>query len=744
MTDQDKSARGLFSAAFPWPLMPLGQRGAAWVASAGVLVALLLTRLLLLAHGPWEQDEALLACGVVDFDPAHHMPIPPGFPLWVLIGRLVRAFGVADPATALQVASAVLSVVALWALVGIWDRIVGRPVALAGALLAGFIPGVWFHAGRAFSETPSAALAIVGVALWMRGGRNGLWPGAVALTAAALVRPPLAPLYMVMVLLAAWGARRDAKRVLLAGAACLALLLAVMVPLVGEAGGWELFWSAGTIHATEHFTMLGTESARFADLGFVRGLLSEPAAGVLIGFALLGWLALVRRLGWRWWAGSIAGTWLIYLLLFLHNHTYPRYWVLAWLLVAVPAVHGVAVLLRSRTAAVVVGAAAAGLAAWSAWPAVAYIHAHAFPPVAAFRHVASEGQGVVVFADELFSFRNYAARAGWLQVPSMRTSEIPPRRLTVGGETVWFLGEGDGEDLTSDVSTVLVESCNQPRVKELSQERFLDIRLVRNPVLVWRGGSVPESDGTRRFIWSEPDSLLLLPPVTGPGSVSLGMELHHRIGEVEVSARVDGIETVRTRAAGRIVLNVPIPALPARNRMLQVVPLELHVGGDVVLPGDRRHLAARLLACAVDAPPYSPHAYAFFPEADTMLANAVRGSGVWAPELLGDPLRPAAWSGPEARFEMSVAEGVVGVELLAPRPGPVPVEVSLGTEVAHLMVGAEAVRVQLPVTGDLARLRRGELIVRSPTFVPGPGDARALGVGIGRIWFVPDPLSSGS
>ncbi len=90
-----------------------------------------------------------------------------------------------------------------------WEGVAGRRVALAGAALAAFLPGVWFHAGRAFSETPSAALAVIAFALWLRGGRAGFVPGVVAMTCAALVRPPLAPFFVLAVVLAAWWARRE-------------------------------------------------------------------------------------------------------------------------------------------------------------------------------------------------------------------------------------------------------------------------------------------------------------------------------------------------------------------------------------------------------------------------------------------------------------------------------------------------------------------------------------------------------
>ena len=351
---------------FPWPLVRLGSANASAVASAAAVAALLASRLLLLAAGPWEQDEALMACGVLDFDPARHMPLPPGFPLWVAIGKVVRQVGVADPVRALQVASAVLSVVAIWALVGLWEGLAGRTVALAGAALASLIPGVWFHAGRAFSETPSAALAVVGFAFWLRSGRDGFVPGVVAMTCAALVRPPLAPFFALAVLLAAWVVRRDTRRLAAGAAAGVAVLAVVMVPAALAAGGWRLLFGVSAIHAGEHFATLGTESLAIAELGFVRGLATIPVAAVFTLMAVIGWWTWRKFLGGRWWAGTLAGVALLVLLVFMDNRTYPRYFVLVWLLAATPAVAGLAALVRSRTVASAIALVAA------LWSAVAF------------------------------------------------------------------------------------------------------------------------------------------------------------------------------------------------------------------------------------------------------------------------------------------------------------------------------------------------------------------------------------
>ncbi len=727
-------------AVFPFPLVPCFGGWVDRVVSGGLLLLLLASRLLLLPRGPWEQDEALLACGVLDFDPAHHMPVPPGFPFWILLGRLLRLCGVADPLVALQVASSLLSVVGVWALVGLWAGVAGRAVAGAGALLAAFLPGVWFHAARGFSETAAATCVVIGVALWLRGGAAAFSAGVAAFTAAALIRPPLAPLAAVGVLLAAWGVRRQPRRLVAAAGLGAGLVGVVLAPLAVEAGGWGSFWLAIVAHGSEHMSQLGAEGFRWVELGFVRGLATPVAAAAFALLAAVGWLSLRRALGWRFWAGSAFAGWLFYLLLFLHNRTYPRYWVLAWVLLATPAVQGVRTLVRSAGAAAATGVAAAALGAWWAWPALLHVHSRPLPVVAALDVVAAEGAGTLVFEDHLFSFRNLYARQRRLPSGSLRVSEIPPRRLNLGGNPLWFLTESEGKDVPSNASEAVTFACDEPRVARLSQGRFLRARLVRNPVLAWRGASVPEVESLARFIWCEGDSLVILPPLAGGGTVALGCEIHPLLGDAEVRVAVAGTEVFRERrAARRQVLLFPVPALPDRNRLQQIVPLSLHVDREVQLPGDLRRLAVRLFTVSVEAPPYTARSYAFLPEANSLVGVAAVASGTFAPEELGRPPRPAAWTGPRATFSMPVGRGLVGVDLLAPRPTPAQVTVRLGQQATTLEVGPEGGRAVLAVPPELAQQRRATLAVESTTFVPGGGDFRELGVAISRVWYAAEP-----
>lgn len=730
--------RDLWRQVLPWPLIPAPRRAVAILASLVALGGVLLSRVLLLADGPWEQDEALLAAGVVDFDPAKHMPLPPGFPLWILLGRVVRLCGAADPVLALQIASSVLSVVGLWALVGLWDRVAGRTVAVGGALVAAFLPGVWAHAGRAFSETPATALALVAFGLWLHGGRSAFVPGVLAMTAAALIRPPLAPLFLVAVALAAWRVRRELHRLVAAGAAASTLGLLVVLPLIGEAGGWRMYWEAGRAHAGEHFVGLADMSRAIAGLGWVRGLGSAPVAFGFAALAGLGWWRWRRALGPAWWPGTLVGGWLAYLLLFVHNPTYPRYYVLAWILAATPALAGAVWLLRRPRLAPAVAALGAAVSAWWVWPVLRYMHAHPLPVIGAMRQVADEGRGVLVFEDSLFSFREFTYRAGELRLRSLRVSEIPPRRLNLGGQPIWFLTESAGQDLSSTVSRVVETRVDEPRVVRLSQERFLHVRLVRNPVLAWRGASIPELEGSDRFMWFGKRSQILVPPVTGAGALALAIEVHAGLPDLPLHAAVAGVPTLETvLRPGRQIVRVPLPTHPVRNRMAQIMPVTLEAGREIRIHGDYRSLAFRVFRASVEAPPFRAAPVAFFPEEGSLFGAVASAEGFFGPELMGQPARPAVWAGPEARVRLPASAGLIGVEMLAPRPEPADVELRLGEVRTHVRVGPEGSQVALPVPGERASSQLVELELRSTVFVPGRGDERKLGVAVSRIWFLP-------
>lgn len=719
-----------------WPFFDTGHRRADQVLSAALLVVLGVSRFFFLPKGPWEQDEALLACGVVDFDPAHHMPHPPGFPLWMWLGRLLMSLGVGEPLQALQLASAALSLVGLWALFVIAQPWLGRNLAALAAVFAAFVPGVWFHASRGFSETPAAGLFLLGLAVWST--RRDFFAASLLVTAAALVRPPLAPFFAVVLLLWAWEVREDVRQLGKAAFWCGVLAILSLGPLILEAGGWDFYWWAFQTHGQYHLSLLGTEVFSLEDLGFVRGLGGVVPAILFAVLALVGGIGLAVKRHFKVLPNLLAGGFLMYLLLFTHNRTYPRYWVLAWLLLAPLAVAGFKALVRVE--AVVAAAAVAGALLGAQWvyPAVSYLHLQPLPVVEALSQVGTDEKKTLVFEEQFFSFRNYLARVGVFRAASMRFSEVKAPKFAVGGSHWFLLRESERVYLPASVSWVHRWEVREARVRRLSQDRFLRVEVVQNPVLLWAGGSILEEEDGRPFVWLFPESTLLLPAVSGSGFLTLAVELPPGVPTSQVEAWAgDQRVGVFELPAGRQLLRIPVPELPQRQKMGWIVPMRLRVSQHRRLAGDFRPLALRVFYLSLEAPPWNPRPYGVKPVPLAMHGRAVSAQGLYSPE----PFEgfSGAWCQASCSLSLPLGSGLLQLTLAAPRPGGALVTVRLGAVEAKIPVGPQPVMALLPVLREFAERRRGELLISADPYRPA-NDPRELGVVLVEVGFTP-PLS---
>ena len=117
-------------------LFGLRRRSIDLLATVAVVAFLLWSRFSLLASGPWEWDETIFARGIFDFDLVSHFPHPPGFPGWMALGHLFLPLG-GTPLRSFQLASALLSVLALWPLVSLGRRVAPPVVAVTDAAILG-------------------------------------------------------------------------------------------------------------------------------------------------------------------------------------------------------------------------------------------------------------------------------------------------------------------------------------------------------------------------------------------------------------------------------------------------------------------------------------------------------------------------------------------------------------------------------------------------------------------------------
>ncbi|HYM62192.1 MAG TPA: glycosyltransferase family 39 protein [Thermoanaerobaculia bacterium] len=219
-----------------------------WIGAAIVLAA----RLMTMPRTFWENDEFLFAEAVRNFDPSRYHPHPPGFPLYVLIGKFFNSF-FGDPFLSLMVVSLLASVIGFVALARAFRLYLGDPdLAVAGALLFQLSCAMLVQAPLPMSDGPSImflALAFLAMARLDAveegaGGDHqrdalltGLW-----CSAAIGVRPQLAIPLLPVFVLALWRMRRSAgagKQRVAAVATFGFVSLMWFLPLMDAAGGFE-------------------------------------------------------------------------------------------------------------------------------------------------------------------------------------------------------------------------------------------------------------------------------------------------------------------------------------------------------------------------------------------------------------------------------------------------------------------------------------------------------------------------
>ncbi len=233
------------------------------------------------------------------FDPGRWQPQPPGYPLFVLLGRVPVALGI-GPALALALVNAVLLAAGLWALSWGLRRLAG---ATAGQLAALLLPAGPLGFALALSSLSDAAglgaLLLAALPLLRPGvpSPRRLWMGGAAVGLALGVRPAYAPLAAaVVVAMACWAGWRAAARVALA----IALpSLGWLVPLAAWVGPQRL-WALSLTHAQGHFADFGGSvvsdphlARRFADL--VKLCLVGAGGAVALPWVVLGGVALWAR-----------------------------------------------------------------------------------------------------------------------------------------------------------------------------------------------------------------------------------------------------------------------------------------------------------------------------------------------------------------------------------------------------------------------------------------------------------------
>ncbi|MGZ5493121.1 MAG: hypothetical protein ACXW3E_06420, partial [Thermoanaerobaculia bacterium] len=203
------------------------------------LAALLIVLYFAKPASPWEFDEHLFFQGIHHYDPAAHHPPPPGFPLFMGAGHLMRLliptdFGALVTLSFIgSIAAFVLFALALGEMAG--DLTIG----IAAALLFYFSPALLVHSTLPISEP--GALALLAAALYFaaKPGHPATWPPVLLATFAALTvgwRPQFSIFVVPFFLASLFLIRRWRDRAI-ALAVFTIVCLAWLIPLAEALGG---------------------------------------------------------------------------------------------------------------------------------------------------------------------------------------------------------------------------------------------------------------------------------------------------------------------------------------------------------------------------------------------------------------------------------------------------------------------------------------------------------------------------
>ena len=594
---------------FSQPPAPLTRRERVVFASTWIVVAV--SRFIARTRSAWDWDEFNFQLGLRQFDVPAHQPHPPGYPVFIAAGKFVRLFVDTD-FHALQIVvllGALLFFPAAFALAR--ELRFGFRTALFGALIACFLPNVWYYGGTAFSDVPGVALGLFASALILRGGRDAraYVAGAFLLGISAGIRPQNLLTALVPALIATFiRLRARSWRSVVAGT------LAGGIALGGCYAGAALASSSPgeyvkSVREQQQYVR-NTDSYHNPN----REPLSEVARRVFLKpagaprlFAIIGILALIslidalvrRRLAPLITLMSFL-PFAVFTWLMLSVEVIPRYslgYIAAYAFLAADGIAAIARVLPGRADAIVQTVLsimlAAYLAVWT-WPAISLMHRTLSPVANGVRYIRQHAKPhqSTIFVSGGLSPHALHDLADYVPIFFDRDEEIPD----------------SGFRLPAFIFTPVIDTSEGGETFSLPHRKPLwDIVRRRNfevcvvpayrRVRFGSGWYGVESDGQTRWRWMGREGVMMLPPVAGRGRLSLhfrvpldierqppvldvwinGVQVEHSLCPTDMQERAWVVESKRDakNEVRLMISDAPIPAALHRGNDARALGIEL-------------------------------------------------------------------------------------------------------------------------------------------------------------------------
>lgn len=189
-------------------------------------------------------DSCQFALALEKFDITVHQPHPPGYFLYVLLGRLLNVF-IADANTVYVSISVFISGLTVACVYLLGKEVFERRIGIVAALLALVSPSFWFHGEVALTYIVEAFFStVIALSCWriLKGNEKYVWISVVAIGVAGGFRQNtpvfLLPMWLYSVRKMAPG--KIVASLCVLAAACLSWFL----PMVWMSGGWDVYRGA--------------------------------------------------------------------------------------------------------------------------------------------------------------------------------------------------------------------------------------------------------------------------------------------------------------------------------------------------------------------------------------------------------------------------------------------------------------------------------------------------------------------
>lgn len=581
-------------------------RGWSAPALAGLLVVAA-ARLLTLPVSFWEWDEILFLQGVIEFDPLHHHPHPPGYPLLIGLGKTF-AFVLRDPYWGLLASSVVASLAGYAALVSAFRRLGGgldspaaERLAVGGALLFHLSPAMLIYGPLGLSDGPAALFLSLFLAAAVRLPGAGSLAAALAAGAFAAgavgCRPQLAISVLPALAAALWLAGSWRRRGAMLAAFTVVCLL-WFVPLllaVGGPGGFVRFLTkqAGAV-ATWDTTVprAGQSAAAIATRFLAHPWGQKWTALPVLALALAGLSSLIQaRSRWKPLLPLfvLTAVELAFCLSIMNPRDAVRYAIPSLIGISFAAAAGIGFLTRrARVPAAAwgaVGALALGFAVY-AWPLLWARSTSAAPPVQAADWVRTHLPRNSVLLVE----KDFAAHAAFLlprftrfpyEEGMQRFAARPEKPLWIFGETVLPGGQAflwPASDTYGKLTRDLYRTTSLSPVP--AEQRYEAARGVY---------AYEPSPGGAGYRWLAGDAAIrVFPRRLQARAVALTLGLPEEVGEaparLAISVAGSPAATLEIQPGARKRIVLPLPEADAVEVSVRsektFVPVAAGIGGD--------------------------------------------------------------------------------------------------------------------------------------------------------------------